>query len=239
MFILSAMHTKFFVAFTGAVMIASTVAPAAQAASPYQLTGGVTSVTLDNSQLAGLGLTFSSQSGTVAPASGYSYGFGILPPSSSSSLVGSSFTFDYDGGFFTPVGGSIEHTGSLSYAVAESLSLLSPLEIGDFGIGFDGVGFSVVDNYSTNTPLFNLAVDPASAVLNGANLTLTGSLLVSSELNEILENASGNFDLNLTGAAIGSAQVNGTAAAIPTPALLPAVVGFLGAAWAKRRQTAV
>jgi hypothetical protein len=236
-FILSVMYIKSCVALTGAVMIASAVAPAAEAATLYQLTGGTTSLTLDHSQLAGLGLTFSGQSGTVDPASGYSYGFGILPPSSDS--VGSSFTFDYEGGFFNPASGSIEHTGSLSYAVAESLSLLSPFKIGDFGIGFDGVGFSVTDNYSTGTSLFNLAVNPASAILNGSNLTFNGDLLISSELNDILENASGNFDLNLTGAAIGSAQINATAAVIPTPALLPAVVGFLGAAWAKRRQITV
>jgi hypothetical protein len=226
------------VALTGTVMIASTIAPAVQAATPYQLTGGTTSVTLDNAQLTGLGLTFSSSSGTVAPASGYSYGFGILPPSSNPSAVGSSFTFNYDGGLLTPVGGSIEHTGSLSYSVAPTLALGSPFEIGDFGIGFDGVGFNVTDNYSTGTPLFNLAVNPANAILNGSNLSIAGSLLVSSELNDILENASGNFNLNLTGTTIGSAQINATAAAIPTPALLPAVVGFLGAAL-KRRQARV
>lgn len=237
------MRIQYFAALSGAAVVASVavLATAAQAASPYFVTGGTTSLTLDNPALTGLGLTYSGSSGTVVPAAGFDYGFNILSPSSNPGAVGTSFTFDYAGAF-VPTGGTIEHTGSLQYDVDPALALLSPFEIGDFSIGFDNGsffvdGFFVTDNVSTGSRLFNLAVNPANASFDGSNLAVTNmSVLFSSEFNDILENASGNFDLNLTGTVIGSAQINATAQAVPTPALLPGLVTFVAAALADRRR---
>lgn len=229
--------------------VATVVAvPSAQAATLYQVTSGVTSLNVDNAALdllSGLGLAFSNSFETVTPAEGFAFGFEILPPTEDSNLVGTDFTFTFDETTqaFAPVGGQIEHTGGLSFEVnsfdpvtnPNGLTLFSPLEIGDFSIGFDG-GFFITDNITTGLPLFDLAVNTAPRLSDRTLLVSSVDVLVSEEFNNVLENASGNFELNLTGARIGSAQINAEAAKVPEPGTVLALVSIAGALLAVRRR---
>ncbi|NJL37149.1 MAG: PEP-CTERM sorting domain-containing protein [Leptolyngbyaceae cyanobacterium SM1_4_3] len=240
------MRNKLLTIFLGT---AATVAimPSAQAATLYQVTSGVTSLNVDTAALdllSGLGLTFSNSFETVTPAEGFIFGFEILPPTEDSSVVGTDFTFTIDEATraFAPVGGQIEHTGGLSFEVDSfdpvtnpgGLALFSPLEIGDFSIGFDG-GFFIADNITTGLPLFDLVVNAAPSFSDRTLLVSNVDVLVSEEFNDVLENASGNFELNLTGARIGSAQIDAEAAKVPEPGTALALVSVAGALFTVRR----
>jgi hypothetical protein len=241
------MRNNLLVAFFGTAATLA-VMPSAQAATLYQVTSGVTSLNVDTAALdllSGLGLTFSNSFETVTPAEGFAFGFEILPPTEDDSFVGTNFTFTFDSATqaFAPVGGQIEHTGGLSFEVDAfdpitnpgGLALFSPLEIGDFSIGFDG-GFFITDNITTGLPLFDLVVNAAPS-LNGRTLQVASvDVLVSAEFNDVLENASGNFALDLTGARIGSAQINAEAAKVPEPGTVLALVSVAGALMAVRRR---
>jgi hypothetical protein len=194
----------------------------AQAAEFYTIQSGVTSLSVEPSVLTALssvGLTFSGAFDTVAPASGFGLGFSIVPPSSDPAVLGSSFLFSYDQptNTFGNFSGTIEHSGGLRFAVDESrLSLLSPLELGNFAIGFDD-GFKLSDNLTVGgLVLFDL-IPTAAPTLNGSNFAVTTSVRVSSAFNDLLTNSAGT-DLGLTGTVIGTAQIN--AQAVPEPATM-------------------
>lgn len=241
------MRTNLLVVFLGAAASLA-VMPAAQAATLYQIASGTTSLSVDAAALdllSGLGLTFSESFETVSPAEGFAFGFGILPTSEDSSVVGTDFTFTFDETTqaFAPVDGLIEHTGGFGFEVdsydpvtnPDGLALFSPLEIGDFSIGFDG-GFFITDNITTGIPLFDLVVN-ATPSLSDRDLQVSDvDVLVSAEFNDVLENASGNYELNLTGARIGSAQIDAKAYKVPEPGTVLALVSVAGAVLAVRRR---
>jgi hypothetical protein len=196
----------------------------ARAADILTVQSGTTSLKVDPAALnalKGLGLIFDVPFNTGTPASGYDVGFPILLPNATGR--GSSFSFSYDSatGVFNNFSGTIEHTGGLRFTVdTDKLSLLSPLEIGNFSIGYDN-GFFLADNLTVGgLPLFDLLpTTPPS--LNGNSLTLNVAVRVSSAFNGLLTNAAGS-DPGLTGAQIGTAQVS--AQAVPEPATM---VGLL------------
>ncbi|MBF2027567.1 MAG: PEP-CTERM sorting domain-containing protein [Oscillatoriales cyanobacterium C42_A2020_001] len=201
-----------------AAVVSVVAMPAKQAAAAtFQLASGVTSVFLDLPTLESVGLQLTGANNTVSPVSSdFLVGFPITPATT--------FTFTTDGGF-APVGGTIEHTGSVTFNNA--------LTVGNFSIGFDPVravgaasGFFVRDTITTGAALFDVAV-PSSLSFDGVNLALVADLLVSSELAGVLGNP------GLAGAEIGAASINGTA--VPEPATMLGALAAGGFLAARRR----
>jgi hypothetical protein len=224
----------------GVATAAVVVQAPAQAAEFYSIQSGVTSLSVEPSiltALQGVGLTFSGAFGTVTPAPGFGFGFGIVPPSSDPTVVGSSFLFSYDQptNTFGNFSGAIEHSGGLRFTVDETaLSLLSPLELGNFSISYDD-GFKLSDNLTVGgLVLFDL-LPTAGPTLSASNLSLTTSVRVSSTFNDLLTNAAGT-NLGLTGTVIGTAQIN--AQAVPEPAtMLGLMAGGALLAASRRRKS--
>lgn len=204
----------------------------------YQFESGTTSLSLDASALdllGSLGLTFNSASDLVSPATGFDFGFAILPPSSS--FLGSNFTFSYDGATsaFTPVSGTIEHSGRLSFDVdTDKLTLFSPLEIGNFSIEFED-GISIRDTFSTGLRLFDLALN-SNPVLNGKNFQLANvDVKLSREFADVLTNYSDSeLSEELAGTVIGKAQID--ARTVPEPGSILAILTAASAALTMRRR---
>ena len=226
-------HLTVLLGLTTAAMV-STQLPVQAKISNYQIQSGTTSLSLDQNLLSSLGLNFSSAVDTTTPASGFDLGFSIIPPSSESGVLGTNFTFSYDDATstFTPLSGTIEHSGSVVFDVdTTKLALLSPLEIGDFSIDSDR--FFVRDNFSTGLRLFDLQPN-STPVFDGKNLVTSADVLFSQEFNDVLGNAAGN-DLNLTGVKVGQAQLNATAVPEPETNAAIAVLMTTGAVAIKRR----
>jgi hypothetical protein len=218
------MHLNQIPALFGAATVAvvSTIVPATQAqAATFQLQSGVTSVFLDLPTLQSVGLSLTGATDVVDPvSSAFLVGFPILPSTT--------FTFESGAAGFAPVGGTIEHSGSVTFNNA--------LTLGNFSIGFDQAraggnasGFFIRDTITTNAILFDVAV-PTSLLFDDQNLTLdiAASLLVSPELAGIL----GNDDLG--GAEIGAASINGAAVPEPTTILGALAAGSFLAASRRR-----
>jgi hypothetical protein len=201
-----------------AAIISAAAVVAPTSAATFRIGDGKTSVFLDTALLesaAGLALTGTSSD--------------VLPPISDSFLVGfqitseTDFTFSDDNGF-TYLGGSIEHTGSVTFNNA--------ISVGNFSIGFDAnrvggslSGFFVQDKLTTNAILFDIA-NVVPTLANG-NATIAGDLLVSQEFASFLSND------GLAGALIGSAQTD--AAAVPEPTTM-AGIALAGSALLARRR---
>jgi hypothetical protein len=179
----------------------------------FEVESGRTSVFLDDSVLASANLNLTQTDAAEANTEGFpegepAVGFEITPETD--------FTFTQENGF-TPVDGTIEHSGSLTF---EGLGT-----VGDFSIGFDPSrdtdttsGFFVADTLDTDAILFDLG-DPQTANFDGENLTIAGSdLLVSPEFASLLGNQS------LAGTDIGGARID--AVAQPDDPLADAVREF-------------
>jgi hypothetical protein len=170
--------------------------------SVFQIDSGVTSVALDPNVLASAaGLTLVNINNTVPPVSDeFAVGFQISP--------NSNFTFS-DRNDLTPVAGTIEHTGTVSFD-----SDLGTVTVGNFSIGFDESrvsentsGFFVRDTASVGAILFDVS-NPEVVEIDGEELTLADAdLLVSSEFSTFL-NAQGLTNTNLTGADVGDVETN-------------------------------
>ncbi|NEP53582.1 MAG: PEP-CTERM sorting domain-containing protein [Moorea sp. SIO3C2] len=131
----------------------------------YQETGGKESIRFDGDGRAvlesiGLSLDLGSIENTASPAPGFSFAFGLLPPSSDPSVRGSTFSFLYDDetDVYIPLSGTEELFGSVFFDVdTTKLSLEPQLEIGDFSIAFDAnFDFFVTDTANTGLRLFDL-----------------------------------------------------------------------------------
>ncbi|NJL36356.1 MAG: PEP-CTERM sorting domain-containing protein [Leptolyngbyaceae cyanobacterium RM2_2_4] len=207
---------------TTAAVVSTALVPAQATAETFQVESGVTSVFLDLPLLESIGLNLTGTSDN------------IVPPVSDDFLVGFEITDDTDFSFsdeggFTLIGGSIEHTGSITFNDA--------ITVGDFSIGFDAsrvsdaaTGFFVQDTLDTGAILFDVA--SIVPTVDGEDLTIAGGLLVSPEFAGVL----GNPDL--TGALVGQAQTNAETEPVsvpePTSGLMLLVAG--AAIAAGRRQ---
>lgn len=206
----------------------------------YQIGSGTTSLSLDVNLLESLGLSFSSATDTVTPATAFDFGFGILSPSSNPSVLGTDFTFSYDDttSVFTPLSGTLEHSGSLLFNVdTNRLTLFPTLEIGNFSIGFDG-GFFIIDSFSTGLRLFDLAVNSNPAV-NSTSLQISNvNVLISQEFADLLTNYSDpKSSANLAGTVVGQAQIDATT--VPEPGSVLAILTAASAALAVSRRRKV
>ncbi len=205
------------------------------AALTYQLDSGITSVNLDTALLSSVGLTLTGAQEVGTPAPGFAVGFDILPRSTDPDILGTSFTFSFDSvtGAFAPLAGTIEHSGSVLFEVAPSLAQSSPLQVGDFSIGFED-GFFLRDEFSTGLRLFDLAVGDLS--LEDGELTVSKvDLLVSEQFSDALVAAGAPAPIN--GVKVGSAQINAQASKVPEPGTLLAILAAASTALVlKRRQ---
>jgi hypothetical protein len=207
---------------TTAAVVASAIAPIQAQAAQFTLVDGVTSVFLDTRTLSSVGLNLTGANNTVPPVSDdFLVGFPITPATD--------FTFSFDASGFAPVGGTIEHTGSVTFN--------NTLTLGNFSIGFDpsravgaASGFFVQDTLTLGAILFDVAA-PDVLEFDGTNLDIEADLLVSQELAGVLGNA------GLTGAEIGAASINGEAVPEPATVLGMLTAGALFAA-SKRRRSA-
>ncbi|WP_392477401.1 hypothetical protein [Nostoc sp. C110] len=196
------------------------IAPMQVDAATFKVISGVTSIDRDHENiLKSIGLTLTGKNNTVAPIpSNYLVGFDIDSATN--------FTFSEEGGF-TPLSGTIEHTGTVTFN--------NQITVGDFSIGFapgrtvqDASGFVLRDTFSLDTILFDLSI-PEPAVFDGQNLTIPDvKLLVSPEFAKILQKP------ELTGLFAGTARIDAQVAAVPEPDSVLAVLAVGAALLATR-----
>jgi hypothetical protein len=196
------------------------IAPMQVEAATFQVISGVTSIDRDHENiLKSIGLTLTGTNHTVPPIpSTYLVGFNIDSATN--------FTFSDEGGF-TPLLGTIEHTGTVTFN--------DLITVGDFSIGFapgrtatGGSGLVLRDTFSLNTILFDLSASEPVA-FDGQNLTIPDvKLLISPEFADIL----GNSDL--TGLFAGTARIDAQVAAIPEPGSVLGVLAVGAALLATR-----
>lgn len=214
-----------------ALTTSATIAVEAKAAV-FEVESGVTSVFLDFENVLEpvLDIGLLGADGTVAPAPGpFQVGFAITP--------GTDFSFSDEGGF-TPLSGTIEHSGSVTLGVGDGSGGVTPVTVGDFTIGYDPgrasgttTGFFVKDNLDLDAVLFDIAAPVTTFEFDQADLTLGSDLAVSPEFASVLSTL-GRPDV--TGAIAGAAQVNAVVKS-KQPTAVPEPVGILGslltAAW--------
>ncbi|MEH2421913.1 MAG: hypothetical protein V7K48_13625 [Nostoc sp.] len=179
------------------------IAPIQVEAATFKVISGVTSIDRDHENiLRSIGLNLTGSNDTIAPIpSNYLVGFNIDSATN--------FTFSDEGGF-TPLSGTIEHTGSVTFN--------DKITVGDFSIGFapgrtvkGASGFVLKDTLSLNTILFDLSISKPVA-FDGNNLTIPDvKLLISPEFATILQKP------NLTGLFAGTARIDAQVAAVPEP----------------------
>ncbi len=193
-------------AFGCATAIFVSVAPMQAKASIFQVESGVTSVYHDLSFLRSIGLDLTGTNNTTKPINNnFVVAFNITPSTN--------FTFS-DANGLTPLSGTIEHTGTVTFN--------NQITVGNFSIGFDpkrainnASGLFLKDTVSLNTILFDLSA-PETIALDDKSLTLTSvKLLFSSEFAGILGNS------NLIGVVGGIAQLN--ASITPSISVAPTV----------------
>jgi hypothetical protein len=177
--------------------------------TPSKVQSGVTSVFLDTETLkSAAGLTLSGTDGTVTPiGSQYNAGFAIQHDST--------LTYNNENGF-TPLGGTIEHTGTVSF----DTDVLGKVTVGDFSVGYDAnrktdkaSGFYVKDIAGTGAILFDVS-NPHNLAADSDSLNISGAdLLVSAEFNGFL-NEKGLAHTNLTGADVGDVAIDAISAPV-------------------------
>ncbi|MEH2267382.1 MAG: hypothetical protein V7K68_02950 [Nostoc sp.] len=199
------------------------IAPIQVEAATFKVISGVTSIDRDHEDiLSSIGLKLTGTNNTVAPIpSNYLVGFNIDSATN--------FTFSDEGGF-TPLSGTIEHTGTVTFN--------KQITVGDFSIGFapgrtvtGASGFVLRDTFSLNTILFDLSITEPVA-FDGQNLTIPDvKLLISPEFASILQNS------DLTGLFAGTARIDAQVAAVPEPDSVLAILAAGAALLATRFYT--
>jgi len=201
-------------------------------AIPADVVGGQTSVLLDAELLeSAAGLTISGVSSDVIVPGNLgtdSVAFDINSRSATAPLLPTTFSYDSDD-FLTTFSGTIEHLGSVFFNT-------DTVEVGNFTIGFDAgrtptnSGFFVESTVGVAAILFDVAptlLDPTAT-----DLTIAADLLVSPEF-------AGFLGLDLTGADVGDALVEGIAQAdaqVPVPTTLALfALGLIGMGYQQRR----
>ncbi|MFW9261799.1 hypothetical protein [Nostoc sp. CALU 546] len=196
------------------------IAPIQVEAATFKVISGVTSIDRDHEDiLRNIGLILTGDNHTVTPIpSNYLVGFSIDSATN--------FTFSDEGGF-TPLSGTIEHTGTVTFN--------DQITVGEFSIGFapgrtvpNASGFVLRDTFSLNTILFDLSL-PEPVAFDGQTLTIPDvRLLISPEFANILG------DPDLTGLFAGTARVDAQVAAVPEPDSVLAVLAVGAALLATR-----
>ncbi|MFN6562032.1 MAG: hypothetical protein RMY28_019885 [Nostoc sp. ChiSLP01] len=203
-----------------------TIAPIQVEAATFKVESGVTSIDRDHENiLRSIGLIITGTQDTVPPIpSNYLVGFPIDSATN--------FTFSDEGGF-TPLFGTIEHIGTVTFNEQTT--------VGNFSIGFapgrtvpNASGLVLRDTISSANPiLFDLSA-PQSVIFDEQNLTLTLAdveLFISPEFAQTLGNSS------LAGLFAGTARIDAKVAAVPEPGSALAILAAGAALLAARFST--
>jgi len=116
--------------------------PVKAEAKVYQEVSGEDSIRFDAEgfdELKSLGLSLASPEDTTEPDPGYTYGLGLLPPSSDPSVRGTTLAFSYDDvtKTYIPLGGIEQFSGSLVFNVDTTKLALPPeLKLGNLSVAF-------------------------------------------------------------------------------------------------------
>ena len=217
------------------VATVSVLATSPARASVFVLQSGTTSINFGSNTL-NSSIQFSP---TTANAS-------ILPLGS---IPGSTLRFDVTGSTITLLDGNIQTNGGSTNVSFDASTFpdappaSNPFTVGNFTIAASGNNLSVIDNLTQGLTLFD--VGNLSRTFNNGNLTLTGQLQVSSELNNRLYVYS-SYDPNYsskTGVRIGTIQINATTfpdgnanpnVPVPEPSTIASVLA-VGAIFALRK----
>jgi len=241
------------IAGVASLLVALALPPDRASGAVVNVTGGRTSVALDNEVLGGTGLSIGTASPEVQTP-------GDIPdsiafPINANDAADRPSTFTYDpADFVNTFGGTIEHSGTVGFNTA---AVQDALQVGNFSLGFDAArqgtlnglasGFFVQSNTAaSNAVLFDVG-NPAPTATDTA-LTIDGDLLVSPEFAALLQTLAPDITTDFSGVDIGNARVAATASGdqppppppvIPLPpALVPGLIG-LGAVggfkWMKRK----
>ncbi|MBX9253537.1 hypothetical protein H1Q63_06110 [Desmonostoc muscorum CCALA 125] len=223
-------HIAGIVGCTTAALIS--IAPIQVEAATFKVESGVTSIDHDHENiLRNIGLIITGTQDTVPPIpSDYLVGFQIDSATN--------FTFSDEGGF-TPLFGTIEHTGTVTFN--------DQITVGNFSIGFapgrtvpNASGLVLRDTISSLNPiLFDLSY-PQSVIFDQDNLTLT---LADVQLFISPEFAQGLGDSNLAGLFAGTARIDAKVAAVPEPgsalAILAAGAALLAARFCTQKNKCI
>ena len=217
-----------------AVTIVGT-SPVQAAPSLYKVNSGVTSLQLPQASLdalASLGLKFDSDLDTVSPAPGFGVGFAVNSSTD--------FTFSYDSATqaFAPISGTIEHSGGIRFTVdQDKLNYPSPLEVGDFSVGFDDQGFFLRDTLTTGLRLFDI-VPTGSLTLTDDTLTISEfDVKVAKQFNDSLSAATlAGTDLGLTGSKLGTATTKLVSKKVSEPGVVLGLLAVTATALAANRR---
>lgn len=128
---------------------------------PYRFVSGKESIRLDADALNSLkdiGLNISAVDNLVPPATGFDYGWPVVPPATNAGDRGTNFEFLYDEETFVPTSGTIEFNGSFSFDVDPTkYSLSSPLQLGELSVFFDeNFEFFATDTITTDIPILSV-----------------------------------------------------------------------------------
>lgn len=199
------------------------IAPIEVEAATFKVISGVTSIDRDHEDiLRNIGLILRGNNHTVAPIpSNYLVGFNIDSATN--------FTFSDENGF-TPLSGTIEHTGTVTFN--------DKITVGDFSLGFapgrtvkDASGFVLRDTFSLDTILFDLSI-PEPVAFDSKNLTIPDvKLLISPEFANIMQKP------DLTGSFAGTARIDAQVVAVPEPESVLAILAAGAALLATRFYT--
>lgn len=195
------------------LLAALTATTLSSSAATFIVTGGTTSVDLDDATLASIGWSVTGASNTVTPAAGFDVGFEILGSSD----------FSYEDSPFSINGGNIFHVGTVSLSSDGTSVPAMTVSVGDFTIDSS---LNVIDTATTSAALFTASAQSVQTPSPGA-LIVSGDLLISDALSNVLVG-----DSSLSGADAGDFQVN----AVPeTSSAALAGLGMLGLALRRRR----
>ncbi|MEM9413041.1 MAG: hypothetical protein AAGA30_18170 [Planctomycetota bacterium] len=195
-------------------------------ADPVALESGQTSILLDFDLLSVAGLDFGGfDNDVILPGN-------LGPDSFAFSINGRddadrATTFTYDSSSFTPVSGTIEHSGSLFFN-------LGTVAAGNLSVGYDPLrevgpnsGFFASSTFGLELLLFDLE-EFSVLDADSDSLEIQANLLISPELAFLLQNP------GLAGTDIGDVLIEGQAIPEPTTALV--ISAWAGVVFARRRR---
>lgn len=201
---------------TALLPLVSMTAATPLTAQTLQVTGGTTSLLLDNVLLsAAAGLQVSSASGVLPGALGPNSG-ALTIRSRTATAPGQPTTFAYSAADFPDsVSGNIAHDGTWSYN-ADSIT------VGNISIRFDAdrvssfeSGFYLVSTTALSVVLFDLAT-PGELITTTSSLIVQGDLLIAPEFAAVLLTL-GLASSDLTGLGVGIARIDAEVESGPGP----------------------
>ena len=201
-----------------------TIFSSASQAQSTELTGGTISFNLDEDELSAVNLVFFGTMDSVPTTRGDEFiGFNINSRGDAISPT----TFAYEANDLTPVSGTIESTGSISFNSGAT-------SFGNIRLGFDEDRITGLNSGFFGESTIGTFIGVVFDISNGSNinaltssLTIEGDIFLSTELADVIPNST-------AGTNIGTFAIDATAA-VPEPSSL-SCVAILGIMTTLRRR---